>query len=343
MKLRKLASRGVGAKLATLILSGLTAGSIYAQDGPTFKGLLDSAKDIIIPTAESEYFMEFEYLLLTPELENSTAFKVDAGTTLGRNVDYDYDPASSGRISLGWIKPTSDLGFRTRYWHFDASSENVKGNDSNGLIAVDAISIIVGGGIDDVDNVVVSHDLTTHVLDLEVIKRHSNATSSAGVRFISFDQGYNAYDDDEGLLSSSLKYTGIGPTCSYETAAQIGESNFFLFGSARASAFVGERELSSNNVDTVNGGGAFTSDTTEVAYNADIKFGVEWRPESYKDRGLYTRAGIELQHWGNIGNLADDAPNNIDDTIGGSTTRGAGDYGGDITFHGFFLSTGFEF
>lgn len=330
-----------------MTLSGLFVGAAaQAQDGPTLGGLMAgdaSGKQVIAPAEETTYFLELQQVFAKPELENSRGFNAEIGPP--RGVDFDYDPESSARVIFGFMKPTTGLGFRARYWSFDDSSSPLVGTDANGLIADDAIAIVAGGGIDDVDAVTVLHNIDAHVVDLEGIKQFNqpDLLGSLGLRIVKFDQGYLAATD-EGTLSSSLDFIGLGPTAGVEGSYQIGESDFSLFGNARVSALIGQRDLSSNNVDTVNGGAARISDDgIELAYGADAQAGIEWSPRRFQHIGFYTRAGLEFQYWGNIGNLRDISDPALDDTITGGTTSGAGDYDGDIDFIGFFLSAGFQF
>ena len=323
------------ASLSGLALLGAVCISAQAKDGPTLDNLTDGG--------DTDYFIEIQQVFAKPDMENARAFNAEIGPP--RDIDFNYDAESSSRLIFGFIKPTTGVGFRARYWSFEGDSSPLAGSDTNGLIATDAISIIAGGGIDDVDTLSVTHTIDADVLDLETITRHQDhdLLTSLGVRVTQFGQEYNL-SSDEGGLNSQLDFIGLGPTASIEGTYQLGQSDFSLFGNARVSLLVGQRELDSNNVDTVNGGvPTISDDDIEIVYNADVQAGVEWRPARFQDVGFFTRAGLEYQYWGNVGNLRDISSPAIDDTIPGGTTSGNSDYDGDIDFIGFFLSAGFSF
>jgi Legionella pneumophila major outer membrane protein precursor len=295
----------------------------------------------VVPQRGSLY-LQVEEVWVRPELENSRALNRELVTP--RDVNFRYDRSSSERFEIGYLNPTGNLGFRARIWQFGDTTDPVFANDANGLIPTDAIVIFAGGGVEDVDTVTVTHEIDLDVVDLEATKPlGANAAASFGLRMVNFDQNYLA-STDEGLLDANLDFLGVGPTFSVEGALPISQGPFSLFGSARASAVAGEKTLESNNIDTINGGAAnILDEDTDFIFNADLKAGIEWKPACLSDHGFYTRAGVEYQYWGDIGNLREISDPALDDTFIGPETSTLGNYGGDIDFFGITVSAGLKY
>lgn len=293
-------------------------------------------------SGKGTFTFAIEAVYLRPELDNSRGFKAEIDAP--RDINFNYDRSLSARIEAGYYCPTSNLGFRARYWQFSDEAGSLAGSDGNGLIADDAIAILAGGGIEDVDSVSVQHELDLDVFDVEATKElGGNTNASLGVRLASMEQTYTATPEDEGALISQLDFIGLGPTVAVESKFPIGESGFALFGSARASGLFGQRKLDSNNyAEEVNNGSSFVNDDEdEFVFNADLKAGIEWTPACLDC--FYTRVGVEYQIWNNIGNLRDISDPALDGNFVGPTPSTVDLYGGDIDFFGFTWASGFSF
>ena len=331
-----------------LSLAVALAAPALAEDGPTYDGLIGAKGGVTKPATEGGLTFKAEAVFLKPDFStSSSAYVAQIEDEIPRNIEFDFDYEFSTRYELGYIAPTSKLGWRARTWYYDTTSNGPFADDDNGLIADDAIAVSVGGGtIEDIDTLSVStYELDMWVTDLEATYQHSDKTKfSAGLRIAKVDQRYSL-GSDEGSFSSDFDYLGFGPTVEVSHTQQFADTQygtFSFFAKARASALLGKHDISSKAGD----GGADFFDLspggeTRFAYSLEASAGIIWRPEIHGNDNFFVSAAVEYQHWGNVGNAFNEYGDVTADSPGALSIGSTED--ADIDLFGFTLGVGWDF
>lgn len=278
-------------------------------------------------------YVQYDNVIVKPYLSENSAFPAQIAdgnvVNYGFNLDMEYSP----RIEVGYMAPTSNLGFRARYWHFGANAATGPANDANGLIADDAIAIAAGATIQDVDTITsVVYDLNMDVLDLEATRAvGSSGTFAAGIRTAWMGQKYGL-DSDEGQLFTDLDVAAIGPTLAYEW-----KSHDFWFDGLRGLATVrGSLLYGGKDVNSVGPDNTYTYNEQSLISNADLQLGLEYR----RSGGFFLRAALEAQYWANTGNATNHNVGPGDD-VGDSEFVGS-ILDDDLGFLGMVFSAGYS-
>ncbi|MEM8734098.1 MAG: hypothetical protein AAGG44_07745, partial [Planctomycetota bacterium] len=181
--------------------------------------------------SEGGVFASYDLLLLKPVYSNNTAFYThdtvagfDEGAIL---TEFDYDAQASHRVELGYLSPTSNLGWRSRYWFFDADDSKQSRSDVDvkiGIaddpdIAIDTVSATSP------DFYLAEARTSMHVLDLEAVSKRTlyknNVTLASGIRYASVEHAYFGQDilagAAENILRTQFNFRGLGPTVALQS------------------------------------------------------------------------------------------------------------------------------
>ncbi len=259
------------------------------------------------------------------------------------NVPFAYDFEVSPRIEIGQMCSTRSLGWRARYWHYDASGAagnhvDVFGDNPDN----DAIAINVGARISDIDTFAqgfILHSLKTDVGDLEATKQLRHIVVGAGLRVANFRQRYQFVDvaTDEGdMLYAEADSFGFGPTLSVGFNHHIRCSPWSFYGDARVAVLFGDQQIDADSDADI---GPFSYNTDSVLWNGEVETGFEWRqPVRQGCQQVFARFGIQGQHWGGIGNLM-----NTNSSGGDGGSANGALFNGDLGFLGFNAALGLDF
>ncbi len=185
---------------------------------------------------EGGWFARAEAVVVQPVFSRNVAFTLeDPIAPLDESIvdiEHDWDLKASPRFELGYLNPCTSFGWRTRYWHFDQSTSTSAQNvDGSVIIGFDDGDIDIG--IDGVDDVVATHELELHVVDLELMKQCGCWTYSGGVRCTRMDQNYVD-------IVMDYDFEGLGPTVAAEASYGLPCWNLGVFGIFRGSILAGE-------------------------------------------------------------------------------------------------------
>lgn len=258
------------------------------------------------------------------------------------NVPFAYDFEASPRIEVGHLCSTRSLGWRARYWHFDASGAAGNHVDVFGVDPDDdAIAINIGASIEDIDSFsqgFILHSLKTDVGDLEATKQLRHGVVSAGLRIANLRQRYQFVDvdTDEGdFLYGEMDSFGFGPTMAAGFNHKIRCSQWAFFGDARVAVLFGDQQIFSDSDGDI---GPFISNSDSVIWNGEVETGFEWRQCVQPGcRQLFARFGIQGQHWGGVGNVMNVTSGEDDEATNGAL------FNGDLGFLGLNGSLGVDF
>jgi hypothetical protein len=172
-----------------------------------------------------------------------------------------------------------------------------------------------------------------NTLDGEITKdwrrgNNSNTMLSFGLRFADMDQRFQAtVFDAGGALSEQVIHThgfvGFGPTVGVNGVQSIGQSNWGVYGRARASVLFGER--SQDIYEVKNGGANIGHDTfegDEIMTIGELGFGLQYSHALNATYSSFVRVGYEGQVWFDAG--------------GPTSTSG------DLGLHGLLVGFGIE-
>ena len=133
------------------------------------------------------YFM-YENVFVAPYLSNSRALfaQPDPNDNSLLSIQFDYDLEYSPRFEVGYLAPSSCLGWRARYWHFESDSSLSIAADTAPLDDDEGIAMWSQDpdiGVDDIDNGIFTSSIELDVFDVEAQKLvNANVIASAGLR-----------------------------------------------------------------------------------------------------------------------------------------------------------------
>lgn len=283
---------------------------------------------------EAAHYLQLETAITQPLFTRNSAYLLQDGAGNVSNLEFDFEYDVSPRIEFGYLAPTSELGWRARYWHYEADATAPIINPAS-----DAIAIEVGGSaLEDVDTITSnSFDIEMNILDLELTQQISSGLISYGLRAQKSNQDYNLVSSDEGTLDSQMDTTLFGPTAAIELHRPIANTELSLYGNARLSALVGQREI-----DSTSPSGNFSSDSNIATLNGVLGAGVIWEPAKINEHldGFYMNLGLEASYWSGVGALMNNntaAGDDLADITGGNSETES-----DITNIGFILGLGWK-
>ena len=293
---------------------------------------------------------------LVPFVNPRTAFSrtdpTGATTTGEFQRQADYGPF----VSFGYISHNT-WGVRADYWYLHGSANQTASNaDPASTLATPTIggfqivspSLTLQNGIG-TDQFNFSQRLDMNVADIEVLKEwHLLDTTMLfgfGARYASIQQSYSATRTNPGGfdptgvnsvtfdredLSSITRYTGWGPTVSFEILQPLGCSNFSFYSNFRAAFLWGTQSFTQNNrvqerstffgvttfTDNQNANAQFSTRQVEVG---EVEVGLQYG-RRFGPCYLFARTGIVLQRWWNVGNPTG-AGGNLE-FLGGTTKIG---------------------
>jgi hypothetical protein len=277
--------------------------------------------------AEGGYFSSYELVLLNPVYSNSTAFYThDTAPAVPENAtltEFDWDMEVSHRLELGYLSPSTNLGWRARYWFFDSNTSvnsvadaSVKvGVADDPDIALDTISAT------DPDFLQAFASTEIDAVDLEFVSKrfiyHNLVTFGAGLRYADIQHNYQGLDVDPTLagpnnvqaaLRTDFNFEGIGPTISLASRRRIGGTDFGWNVEGRTSILFGQGDALWQRLD--DGGVAGNplaikdaivhNNETRVLPVTELRMGIDYR--SYHGQTRYDFGmGLETQVWFNGG------------------------------------------
>ncbi|MEM7600366.1 MAG: Lpg1974 family pore-forming outer membrane protein [Verrucomicrobiota bacterium] len=273
-------------------------------------------------------FFNYEHVYVKPVYGSNAAFfihdtEINGAPESADQVEFPYGLESSSRYELGYLLPSSNLGWRARYWSYGTDSTQASPADVDvkiGVaddpdIAIDTISATTA------DILVATASSDLDVLDFEGISLHQHrnrqTTLGAGVRYAEVHHNYFGEDIDlatgildangSGLLADS-KFQGAGPTFSVVTRRQFRDSNFGVDFGGRGSLLFGSGDttllrLTTPDPATMTGpvGDALRLENNlRIMPVVETRFGLDYSRDF--GQGIFTMGtGFEGQFWMNGG------------------------------------------
>jgi hypothetical protein len=295
-------------------------------------------KDPVLP-GHGHFIAEVGAIAMVPIMNPHTAFQAIGALGGTTSTDFprqaDYGPS----VQFGYISHTG-WGIRADYWYLHGDiNETYANNNPAVTFATPAInglqmsgpSVPLAGGIG-VDQYHFSQNLDLQVADLEIVKEQQFLDTSflfgVGVRYAHFEQIYNATRTNPGGVdafgdaatfsradfSSMSRYEGWGPTLSMEVLQPIFKSNFAFYANMRASFMWGMESFQQTDrvqerftnflapttiIDSAGAAAQLINRQIEVGeLEAGLQYGCRIGHRVY----LYSRAGVAVQRWFNVGN-----------------------------------------
>lgn len=293
--------------------------------------------------------------LLQPAWKHNPAF-VTSGVNGGGNVtssqqDFDYSLQLAPRFHLGWTN-SSGFGVRAGWWGMAVSSStNATDASLTGLIASAAPldeAIFSTGTAAAPTQLFFTSKLRMEIWDLEATQSFPMGPwtfmAAGGARYAHLSQGYSATEVNAAgavvqAVDSGHSFTGVGPTVALGASRQLGNSNLFVFSSARGSLLFGSSKSSAL---FTNIAGFTSTDSThspnDVLPEGEIEIGVGYSRNVGRSSQFFVQAGVIGQVWFEAGNAS---RNNNADVLGGNQGGTVSDP--NLSLIGFSLRTGFNF
>lgn len=268
----------------------------------------------IVPS-EGGVFAAYDLVLLKPVYSNNTAFYVhdtvvgiDEGAIL---TEFTFGAEASHRLELGYLSPTSNMGWRSRYWFFDADDSKQSGTDVDvkiGIaddpdIAIDTVSATSP------DFYLAEARTALHVLDAEVISKRqiyqNNVTLASGLRYASVEHGYFGQDIltgvTENILRTQFNFRGLGPTLALQSRRPIQGTGFGWNVGARTSLLFGNTDAVWERITVAGSSDAIRQDNFfRMLPVAELQLGLDYR-RCVGSKRLELGTGFEAQGWFNGG------------------------------------------
>ena len=222
-------------------------------------------------------------------------------------------------MELGYLSPSSNLGWRVRYWHFDTEANERSRSDRDVKIGVadDPDIAIDTVSANDNDFLIASASTRIHCFDFEGVSKryiyHDLVTCSAGIRYAQIKHAYDGmdFDPDTGTFQTRMgtdhKFDGFGPTMSLASRRRVVESDFWLNIEGRGSLLMGEGKghwdrFNAPGVDPpgVAGDAIDHSNDFRVVSVGELRLGVDYLRETDYGR-IEVGTGVEGQVWWNGG------------------------------------------
>ena len=248
------------------------------------------------------WYIYYENVIVQPFFTRNSAYYLEDPPAIDGylEVPFDWDLTYSPRIEVGRLGDCGCLGWRVRYWHFDADSD-LNATDPNGDIfaafADDSISFI---GIDDASEAFFSHSLKMDVVDAEVAFRECNRTYSGGIRYARMEQEYVGVEIAPGTdaFLATHDFDGFGLTTAVELQRPW-RGGLSVFAKVRASLLYGESTWRAVNDDE----DALLSNNNndDLLAVGELQLGIDWRTCLGGGQVAFLTLALEGQYWANAG------------------------------------------
>lgn len=244
------ASAPVATPLATSVPESIFDEPLLSDDEAS--GAIESE------TGGTGFFATYEYQSAKPVFSNNTAFYTHDTEILGAResavlTEFEESFQDTHRFELGYLNPSTNLGWRARYWRFNSNSTAISESDVDvkiGVaddpdIAIDTISA------NDNDFLIARSHSNIDVIDFEGFRNFSRrkglVSISGGARYVEIGHLYDGRDVEVGgdeadfqtrLLHNSY-FSGGGPTIGIMGRHPIGNTGLSLDVAGRASVIFG--------------------------------------------------------------------------------------------------------
>ncbi|MEM9353520.1 MAG: Lpg1974 family pore-forming outer membrane protein [Planctomycetota bacterium] len=257
-------------------------------------------------TSEGGYFAAYELAVLAPVYSNSTAFythdTVPSTPESAVLTEFGWNLEASHRFELGYLSPSTNLGWRARYWFFDGGASETSAADVDVKIGVAddpdiALDTITAG---DPDFLQANASTAIDVVDFEAFSKrfvYSNqVTFSGGVRYANIQHNYAGFDVDPTIaapnniqtaLLTDFNFEGVGPTVSLASRRKIGCSCWSWNAEGRTSLLFGQGDARWDRIgnsgagtplDPVGNSDVITQDNDlRIVPVAELRLGLDYR------------------------------------------------------------------
>lgn len=279
--------------------------------------------------SEGGYFAGYELAVLAPVYGNSTAFythdTVVNTPESAELTEFGWDLEASHRFELGYLSPSTNIGWRARYWFFDGGASESSAADVDVKIGIADDPDIALDTISSADPDFLQANASTgvDVLDFEAVSKRfiyqNQVTFSGGLRYANIQHNYAAYDVDptvaapnniQTALLTDFNFQGVGPTVSLASRRRIGGSCWSWNVEGRTSLLFGQGDArwdrigdsgSGTPLDPVGNSDVIIQENDlRVLPVAEMRLGLDYR----RDLGstlLELGTGVEGQVWINGG------------------------------------------
>ncbi len=218
---------------------------------------------------------------------------------------------------LAFVAFTFDNGWGARFRWFELESQASGGfynTNTTGSTYIYAPGG-AGGQPDFGDHASGTEHFGLNVFDIEATNNFKFGSWSllafAGVRIAHIGQsidgtGANIDNTDVAVGSTTNDFNGAGPTFGIETRRQVGDTDFFFYGSARGSVLFGcsHQDASGGVFGLDNGSGALSASEATVVSAGEFEIGGEWTRQLNDRLSVFVQAGLVGQIWWGVGNAS---------------------------------------
>ncbi|MEM7601037.1 MAG: Lpg1974 family pore-forming outer membrane protein, partial [Verrucomicrobiota bacterium] len=320
---------------------------------------IPTPKEIIPPTKSGGLFVNYEYVHAKPVYSNATAFYThDTVIDFQESAvleEFDYDLSGSHRYELGYLSPSSDLGWSVRFWQFGANGREVSADDVDvkvGVaddpdIAIDTVSE------NDDDFLIATASTNLEVWDFEHFgvsqKEGREIKVGGGVRYAELQHAYFGQDFDpttqeyQTALVTDHTFEGAGPTFSMSVRHQVANTGFNIDFGGRASVLFGNgtgdwQRLNAPSSQFPNGDTIQHSDNLRMIPVGELRLGLSYERALKHDRTFELGGGFEGQYWMNGG-----TPLNAGQDGATDSDRIQSPFTEDFGIMGYYFRAGFTF
>ena len=256
------------------------------------------------------WFASYENVLVQPIQSNDTALIVETATGF-THVPFPWLLTYSPRIQFGLEGADDKLGWRIRYWHFDAT-KSFDANAANQLIPVGREATVgylsedgdITTGLAFIESGTFSSRIRANVIDWEIHRKLVEPVDFyAGIRYAKLAQNYLAVTD-QGNAEASSQFRGLGPTVALGINHLFPDRRFSMFANLRGSLLFGQKDYGVS--DTVNNIhqdiGAintrnFKDGIDTLVTNSELQLGAQFNPAKW----FVASVALEAQYFSNVG------------------------------------------
>ncbi len=267
-----------------------------------------SVKRLAIPP--QVWFASYENVIVQPIQSNDTAMIVETGTGF-THVPFPWLMTYSPRVQFGLEGADDKLGWRVRYWQFDATN-SFDANAANQIIPVGREATVgylsedgdITTGLAFIESGTFTSQIRTNVIDWEIHRKLADPVDFyTGIRYAKLAQNYRAATD-QGNAEASSQFRGLGPTVALGINHLFPDPRFSMFANLRGSLLFGQKDYGVS--DTVNNIqqdiGAintrkFKDGVDTLVTNSEIQIGARFNPAKW----FVASVALEAQHFSNVG------------------------------------------
>ena len=241
-----------------------------------------------------------EATYLKPLLESRRAALPTDSSGLVDRGNFDYSVEAAPRILVGH-EFANGIGFRTRYWQFDAEADPIREQDFD----------------DDAEVIDLTSEMEAYTLDFEVTRKYDvgcwSLLPSLGLRHAAIANRFagwriDADEDDELFFNAQdigRRMDGTGITAAIEGRKQTGRANISLVWNLRGSAVWGNNKANGANfdldayddLDIDTDTDVVTSTDSDTLLIGEAQLGLEWAHQ-LQCGTVWIRGVAEYQTWG---------------------------------------------